>query len=636
LAQTEPWEGEWTQPVSVHFDAASGRWRMWYASTRERQVPHPDLRRGSLHLATSADGIHWDKSPLGRYRVGGHETNILVWEDGRPLNGAVVVFDEPQEADPSKRYKLIHYGPNYYLAYSADGLTWRPAQAAPVWANGSGDGLEETAFINHDPVAGKYRGWMRVWRRHQTIRKNGLGESSDLLTWTGPKICWEGCPDYGLGAQLYGMHVHQDAGLYWAFPWIFYTNEPMDEALHQTMRLKLGWSRDGRHWQPLAPEQDMVPMGVFGAFDFGMMLSHCPAVLTPTEGWLYYMGCDNIHDGSDRVRAIGMAKWRRGGLVSMSTISDDEPGTLLTRRFLFLGQELRLNARTVAGGSIQAELLDDGGSVVKTHRLTKSDAFTGDAQDQALSWDGSSDLSRFYGQYLMLRLRLHRAEVFSFRAAGPKAFFEAELGPPPVRVRRCLGAPTIDGILNEDCWQNFSTTGVAADFVTFERLAPAPVATRALVTHDDTQLFVAIECHEPLSAELPATRADSGPIKYRAEDCVEIRLSGPAHGSGIHYHQLIITSTGAMEHNYFSKEGGHCRAYLKAPWQARTSIVPGRWVIEAAIPFATLESPTPGPGERWRLNFIRHRQPGGYQTSCWVCQFGSVHRTDLAGDLVFG
>jgi hypothetical protein len=474
---------------------------------------------------------------------------------------------------------------------------------------------------------------MRVWRRHQTIRKSGLGESDDLLRWTGPKINWEASPAYGLGSQIYGMNVHVDAGLRWAFPWIFYTAEPLDESLQYTMRLKLGWSRDGWAWNAIAPETDIVPMGERGrSFDWGMMIANCPPVLTEREGWLYYMGCDGIHDGSDRVRAIGLAKWRRGGLVSLRA---EEEGTILTQHFIFRGQEIRINARTSAGGSIKAELLSDGGGMIKSHNFAASDPFQGDALDHLLTWRQSGDLSRFLGQCLMLRLRLCKADVFSFRLAGPKEKFEMPLGQPPVQAGRCRVAPVIDGVLNEECWQDFAHSGVAADFVRYDRIEAVGVRTRALFTYDDTNLYIAVECEEPLSGQLPGTR-DSGPVRYSKEECFEIRLSGPGHGSGLHFHQLFVTSTGGMEHNYFSKEGGGLRAYLPDPWQARISVVTGRWCAEIAVPFASLTSGVPAVGERWRLNIIRHRHMGGEDPSCWVCQFGSVHRTDLAGDMVFG
>ena len=65
LQWSEPWEGRCVAPASVHFDAPSGLWRMWYNSYGERAVATPQTRKGTLHLAVSPDGVHWEKRPLG-------------------------------------------------------------------------------------------------------------------------------------------------------------------------------------------------------------------------------------------------------------------------------------------------------------------------------------------------------------------------------------------------------------------------------------------------------------------------------------------------------------------------------------------------------------------------------------------
>ena len=630
LSSTEPCEGAFAGPVSVLFDEPTGLWRMWYNTYGERRTDLPVARSETLHLAVSRDGVEWEKPPLGAFGPAcGAPNNLCVFESGATVGDARAVIEDADEPDPTRRFKLIYYCPDYYLAYSADGIRWRPAQPEPVWANGSGDGLEETSFFLRDPLAGKYRGYMRVWRRHQTIRKTSLGESDDLLSWTGPEIIWEAQPHYGPGSQIYGMNVHVDTGMYWAFPWVFYTDEPVDEALRMTMRMKLAYSRDGVAWQALAPDRDAVPMGEAGAFDSGMSWSACPPVLCPTEGRLYYGGANGRHDGSDTARAVGLARWRRGGLVSLQA---DDGGQLLTRRFVFRGEELRINARTEADGWIRAELLNDGGAVVKTHPLATSDVFTGDDVDSLLSWGGDGDLSGLFGQYLMLRLVMHKAEVYTFRAAGRSERFDSPLGPPPVRCGRCVAPPVVDGVLDDNCWQDFTHSGVAAEFVKYTEVAPAPVRTRALFTYDDDHLYIALECEEPSTDAVRASDAQ-GPVSYASEEVVEFRLSAPRHGT--HVHQLMVTPTGRKQHCWFSKEAGGSRCLERADWEARPHVVEGRWSVEMAVPFQSLDAPCPAAGDTWRLNIIRYRYVDGSDISCWRCMYGSPHRTDLTGALTF-
>ena len=632
VARTSPTEGTHLGPTRVVFDAALGQWRMWYDAYGARETATQPGLMNSTHLAVSADGVHWEKPDLGVSPLLDGKNNLCLFEDGRDVTGACAVFDEPGDPDPAKRYKLIYYpGYNYYLCYSADGIRWRPAQADPVWTNGDGDGLEETYFFTRDERRGTYRGYMRVWQRHQTIRKTSLGESDDLLTWTGPTIIWEAEPAYGLGAQLYGMNVFFDGGLYWALPWIFYTDQPLDPDQQQTMRFKLAWSKDGIAWNALKPEQDAVPMGAPGAFDCGMMLSTCPVVQLPDRNRLYYYGSNRRHNSWDGESHIGLAEIRRHGFVSLHA---EATGALITRRFLFRGDSLCLNARTEGDGYIQAEVLKDNGEIVKGLSFDDFDVFTGDAVDHRLTWKGKADLTHLYGQNIMLRLKLSRADVYSFRADGSAERFVAPLGPPPVRCGWVTTPPTIDGVLNDGAWQDFSNSGVADDFVKFTEMSPATVKTRALFTRDAEALYIAVECEEPLTDKLRFGAAD-GATDYQRDDMIEFRFSAP--GQGTHFSQLTITPAADRWQAWFSVEEGGVEVHDHPDWQAKTSSTPGRWCLELAVPFSALKAAPPAPGETWQMNIIRHRHvTGTSEVSCWSCMFGSVHRNDRSGALVFG
>jgi hypothetical protein len=632
LRQTEPWEGAFCTPVSVNYDAGAGLWRMWYDSYGERKVNVPGTSMHALQLAISTDGIRWEKPAQGAFVIDGLPTNICAFIDGSPVQDACAVFDEPHDPDPSRRFKLIYYKPNYYLAYSADGVRWRPAGSDPVWANGDGDGLEETYFFMRDERVGKYRGYMRVWQRHQTIRKTSLGESDDLLSWTGPKIIWEAEPDYRLGAQLYGMNVFYDGGLYWALPWIFYTDQPLDPDLQQTMRLKLAWSRDGVEWHALAPEQDAVPMGEEGSFDCGMMLSACPVVRVEDRIRLYYYGATIRHDNErgDGHSSVGLAEIRPHGFVSLR--ADDE-GAFITRRFLFRGEGIRVNARTEEDGYLQAEILNDRGEIVKSRNFSRSDPFTGDAVDHLLTWNGDGSLASLFGQNIMLRLKLYKADLFSFTLDGPPERFAAPLGPPPVRCGRCITPPVIDGVLNDGAWQDFTNSGVADDFVLFTEMSPAPLKTRVMLTRDEDNLYLSVDCEEPLIDKL-RTGPKEESIEYYRDDMIEIRLSAP--GQGTHFNQLMITPAADRWQAWFSVEEGGVEVHEDPAWTAKTSVIPGHWYIEMAVPFSALKAAPPAPGEQWQMNIIRHRhveETNG--VSCWSCMYGSVHRNDRSGVLVF-
>jgi len=632
LQKTEPYEGTRQRPIRVLWDEDQSRWRMWYDSSG---LDHPGMDgvASTQNSAVSEDGIHWEKPSLGLFELDGErDNNINVWADGSPAPGGCAVFDEPEDPDPSRRYKMIYYPPgmNYYLTCSADGTTWRPAQKDPVWRNGAGDGLEETNFFMRDERVGRYRGYMRVWQRHQTIRTTSLGESEDLVHWTGPKIIWQAGPEFGPGAQIYGMNVFIDGGLYWALPWMCYTDEPLEPRWRQTIRFKLGWSRDGVHWHPLEPEQDALPLGEAGAFDEHMMISSCPMVPFDERWRFYYMGMDAKHDAGGYRSAVGLAEIRRGGFVSLR--AGGEEAVLLTKRMLFRGEELRINARTDPGGSVAAELLNDGGGVMKLFSLDQNDVFAGDDVDHVLSWRGRSDLSPLIGQNVMLRLHLRRADLYSFRVVGKPERFSQPIGPAPVRCGRCQKAPVIDGVLGDDCWQNFSNTGVADEFVKFTENVPAPIRTRVSLTHDDTNLYIGVDCEEPCTERL-AGESPGEKVDYHREDLIELRFSAP--GQGTFFNQLMVTASGKLQHCWFSVEEGGSKELDHIDWQAKTSVVSGHWYAELAVPFAVLGTHAPEAAESWQMNVIRFRYTEGREVSCWSCMFGSLHRNDLSGRLIF-
>ena len=626
LAKTLPCETEHLSPARVLKNEQDGKYHMWYSCY------HGDTGATTVHRATSSDGITWDKPSL--QADGG---NLCTWADGSPCrDGVCAVFYDGDDPDPGHRYKMIYYKPSYYLAYSPDGTVWTPYSEEPVWANGSGDGLEECKFFLPEKVEGKYRGYMRVWQERHTVRMLGLGESADLTEWSGPFIIFSSGPEFGPGAQVYGMAVFIDQGVYWGLPWTFYTSEPLRPRDQQTIRLKLVTSSDGVKWQSVFPDQDCVPLGEPGTFDQEMIVVNCPIVSVDGHKRVYYCGLPNKHDDSgsqadSRQGGIGMAEFRANGFVSLH--AEDE-GILLTRRFLFKGSQLRINARTAETGSVAAELIADNGDLIEGFSYDDGDPFTGDATDHALSWRGQSDLSSFTGQYLLLRLRVRQGDVFAYRAAGDKKLFTETLGPPPVRCGHCTTAPKIDGLLNDGAWQDFGNSGVAEDFVQFEKNAPPAVQTRVMVTRDDENLYFAVDCEEPFLDKLVAEHEENEQgFNFNNDDAIEIRLNAPGHGT--FFNQLCVNAAGKRFQAWFSVEEGGSRIVYDVTWQAEVSHVGGHWYVEMAVPFTALSTTPPASGERWLMNIIRHRQADGGSTSCWSCMFGMTHRNDLSGTLVF-
>ncbi len=86
-------------------------------------------------LARSKDGRNWEKPDLGLVEYHGSKHNNLV-DMGEDIHvQACVIFHEPDDPDPGKRFKMAfetrkHSG--LCVAYRSDGLTWRESPNNPV------------------------------------------------------------------------------------------------------------------------------------------------------------------------------------------------------------------------------------------------------------------------------------------------------------------------------------------------------------------------------------------------------------------------------------------------------------------------------------------------------------------------
>lgn len=104
---------------------------MWYLG----QGPDEDWHQ-RICLAKSKDGRNWQKPDLGIVEYHGSKRNNLV-DMGEDMHvQACVIFHEPDDPNPDKRFKMAFESRKYSscigVAYSADGLTWHESSKNPV------------------------------------------------------------------------------------------------------------------------------------------------------------------------------------------------------------------------------------------------------------------------------------------------------------------------------------------------------------------------------------------------------------------------------------------------------------------------------------------------------------------------
>ncbi|HEX4131880.1 MAG TPA: hypothetical protein VHZ24_17745 [Pirellulales bacterium] len=110
-----------------------GELRMWYLGMGDQD----ERRHYRICYATSSDGKKWEKPGLGLVEYGGSRHNNLVdLDQGRFSVAGCVVYHDPADADPQRRFKMLFTGTKYPgllfgVAYSADGLSWTESSDNP-------------------------------------------------------------------------------------------------------------------------------------------------------------------------------------------------------------------------------------------------------------------------------------------------------------------------------------------------------------------------------------------------------------------------------------------------------------------------------------------------------------------------
>jgi hypothetical protein len=454
LTADQPWERAGiSNYCNVFWDAQAGEYRLYYTPLCLESKP---IFR--LALATSKDGIHWDKPELGAVEWNGSRKNNIVIDGEREGT----VFIDPN-APPERRYGYlsgIETGIFYYS--SADGIHFRKA-AEPVSPHQS-DSQISTFW---DDQRKKYCHYFKImggsggkWNMAGDVSVNAnipfpqdepLGRTVARCEtervdqkWTGPYgIVMARDPRDPPDMDLYtnAAHKYQLApDVYVAFPTPYYhyfapgreyLNEPAMKlgGKHNdgAIETQLAISRDGITWTRYrAP---YYPMWHYDESLYLQVVMGFPGlVYKPNRIEQYFSGYNFTHgDTNARVRLTG----RELGGVFRSTqridgfVSADFAyggGTLLTRPFTFRGERLVLNVSTSAAGEGRVALVDEAGADIAGFGARDCRIINGDFLDKTVQWTGgNSDVSHLAGKAIRLRFELRGAKLYSFRFEESRA-----------------------------------------------------------------------------------------------------------------------------------------------------------------------------------------------------------------------
>lgn len=435
-----PWEA-WPHLFgSVLFDPKEKRYKMWYQVLNPRSSLDADEGSGRYFVcyAESIDGKSWIKPKLGLVNfLGSTDNNILRPEEAELPN----VFLDPQETDPTKRFKmLIWLRPGgHSLFASGDGRRWTklglgvpPYELTPVDERPV---RSDTNLVIWDSLAERYLSAYRTYPKHEfgffkNGNRRGVGFTvSDQLTTNWEPIKTSLRAEAADDARVLQLSRTQERLKNWSEPYIMapfaYGNHylglvsMLDYVDGSDFRagggaLELAFSHNGFDWhrpQPGTPTIQRQPRDEM----FPCYAAVQPPLVIDGRLWHFYSEGNCAHPAKPVAKSrIRAATWRVDGFASLQT-SGDEPGRLTTSPMICPGGSLVINAAVKPGGSIHVEVLGSDGQTIDGYAIDQAQPVVADNSALEVRWKDRTDLQRLRDQPIQLRITLQRARLYAWR-----------------------------------------------------------------------------------------------------------------------------------------------------------------------------------------------------------------------------
>ncbi len=408
-------------------------------------------------LATSMDGLHWERPKLGLKAYDGSKENNLL-----PATSVEAsVFLDPH-APPEKRYRMVFTRgwpdperAGVCVASSPDGLHWGEAseRCLPFIPDS-----QPTAFW--DERIGKYVIYLRAWNPIRTVARVEVDDLEKpwpydasvppLHVWGKDKI-----PTVSREIPTVLAYDEQDQpylqpytaevlpypgvpDVYFAFPADFQNYKEAHwkgRALtgnDGTFDIGFATSRDGITWNRW--RQPYISTGLYDDLDLRLVsmgfgaVQRGPWLHQYFVGWPYTHGQPEVweRDAASREPWYGRDKGgiycatqRVDGYLSMDAANGG--GTLTTRPLAFKGNRLRLNVHTTGGGSARVALLDAQGKVYPGFSADECEVIQDDAIDYEVRWKNGPDVSALAGQPVRVQVTMRNAKLYALQFARGSA-----------------------------------------------------------------------------------------------------------------------------------------------------------------------------------------------------------------------
>ena len=229
-------------------------------------------------------------------------------------------------------------------------------------------------------------------------------------------------------------------------------------------------------------------------------------------------------------------------------------------------------------------------------------------------------LCLFLGVFLAAAVSSPPAASDAAEGIGFRTKFDREIvpGQPVLVCTRVEHGPVIDGEVDKDpVWQSCAATHGA-----WTQIARHEASGRQTVVYscyDEKNLYFAFVCEEP---ELGNVRMDG---KLDKDDCVEAILEvGAMEGSGETY---SFRANYRARQTAWGMQGIDAAVYYTPEWKSAGKSGPNRWMVEMAIPLASLKRKsaekglsTPNRGDVLGLKLVRWARSRKTPRIAWLAR----------------
>ncbi len=439
----DDWGGDGCNYISVIQDGDT--YRMYVNVHRTPEHPDRENWKESVELyMESKDGIHWEKPNLGICNFkGSTENNIMfTYLPDDPLtrvgDGFRVMIDPRPDCPPDEKYKAVgDMESKLFLFTSPDGKYFTRRHALDL--DGQFDSVNSLIY---DENTKTYRCFYRTYHPGHTpmnggwIRQISHSESTGLKNWTKEQVLrYNTLVDWQLYTNAISPYFRANH-IYVGFP-ARYIERPI-EWTDNYEELK---GKEMRHHR----------FETYGERRCGISTSDC-LFMTSHDGinWTRYNnaflkpGLENgrnwnygdcyisagmvetksLYEGEPNEISfyVGENRWmgtpgeiyrytmRLDGFVSQYVGWDSTWGSpaLVTKKFIFDGDELYINFSTSAFGHMQIKLMADDGTWLETNEIF------GDDVDRHVRFKNGSpkDLK---GKPVVMEIKMRDAEIYSFK-----------------------------------------------------------------------------------------------------------------------------------------------------------------------------------------------------------------------------